>query len=186
MAFPIRTLLDEPESKCVLFFVTNLVILIYMIHSIISMPYVFIYSAVHTLIFLLINKRLSSGRFYTSKKNLSNQTVIVTGAAAGIGRVTAVELAKLNARVIVGIRGQQRAERIAEELSRESHGNVLGYHLDLSDLASVKNFAKKIDKVDILINNAGVVKLREDRTKDDIENTFGTNHSINSSFSFQI
>jgi len=113
----------------------------------------------------------------TPNKNLSNQTVIVTGAAAGIGRVTAIELAKLQARVVVGIRGQERAERLAQELSDESRGNVIGYHLDLSDLASVKAFAEKIDKVDILINNAGVAKQHEELTKDGLESTFGTNHS---------
>jgi NAD(P)-dependent dehydrogenase (short-subunit alcohol dehydrogenase family) len=86
-------------------------------------------------------------------------------------------LSKLQARVIVGIRGQERAERIAQELSKESNGNVIGHHLDLSDLASIKAFAKKIDKVDILINNAGVVKQHTELTKDGLESTFGTNHS---------
>jgi NAD(P)-dependent dehydrogenase (short-subunit alcohol dehydrogenase family) len=66
---------------------------------------------------------------------------------------------------------------VAQELSTESHGNVIGYHLDLSDLASVKSFAEKIDKVDILINNAGVAKQNNELTKDGLESTFGTNHS---------
>jgi NADPH-dependent curcumin reductase CurA len=61
-------------------------------------------------LFFAINKRIAAGRFYASNKNLNNRTVVVTGAATGIGRVTALELAKLQARVIVGIRGQQRAE----------------------------------------------------------------------------
>ncbi|CAF1236680.1 unnamed protein product [Rotaria sordida] len=91
-------------------------------------------------------------------------------AATGIGRVTALELAKLQARIIVGIRGQERAERMAYELSKESHGNVIGHHLDLSDLASVKAFAEKI-------NNAEVNKKRKELTKDDLESTFGTNHT---------
>jgi len=122
--------------------------------------------------------------FSRSLTNKVDNNTILTGAAAGIGRVTAVELAKLQAHVIVGIGGQQRAERVAEELSKESHGDVVGYHLDLSDLASVKAFAEKIDKVDILINNAGVAKKREERTKDGLESTFGTNHS-KCSFSFE-
>ncbi|CAF4959688.1 unnamed protein product, partial [Rotaria sp. Silwood1] len=119
-----------------------------------------------------------AGYLYIPKKNLNNQTVIVTGAASGIGRVTALELAKLQAHVIVGIRGQERAECVAQQLSNESHGNVIGYHLDLSDLASVKAFAEKIDKVDILINNAGVNKKNKELTKDGLESTFGTNHII--------
>ena len=77
----------------------------------------------------------------------------------------------------LGVRGQQRAERIAQELSNESHGNVIGYHLDLSDLSSVKIFAEQIDKIDILINNAAAVKQKKELTKDGLEPTFGTNHS---------
>ncbi|CAF3805252.1 unnamed protein product [Rotaria sordida] len=108
----------------------------------------------------------------------------ITGAASGIGRVTALELAKQQARVIVGIRGQERAEHVAQQLSKESHGNVIGYHLDLSDLASVKVFAEKIDKVDILINNAGVNKKHKELTNDGLESTFGTNHTSHSKQSF--
>jgi NAD(P)-dependent dehydrogenase (short-subunit alcohol dehydrogenase family) len=140
-------------------------------------PYTLLYLTVHIIVCFFIKKLISAGRSYTPNKNLSNQTVIVTGAAVGIRRVTALEFAKLQARVIVGIRGQERAERIAQELSDESLGNVIGYHLDLSDLASVKAFAEKIVKVDILISNAGVAKQHEELTKDGLESTFGTNHS---------
>ncbi|CAF1010344.1 unnamed protein product [Rotaria sordida] len=139
-------------------------------------PYTLLYLSIHIVVFFVINKRLVAGRLYIPKKNLTNQTVIVTGAASGIGRVTALELAKQQARVIVGIRGQERAEHVAQQLSKESHGNVIGYHLDLSDLASVKVFAEKIDKVDILINNAGVNKKHKELTNDGLESTFGTNH----------
>ena len=95
---------------------------------------------------------MAAGRYYWPIKNLSSQTVIVTGAATGIGRVCALQFAKLGARVILGIRGQERAERIANELSKESNGGtVIGYDLDLSSLANVKRFAEKIDQVDIFI-----------------------------------
>jgi NADPH:quinone reductase-like Zn-dependent oxidoreductase len=177
MAFPIRILLVEPEVHSIIFLLANGLALIYALLFVVSSHYILIYLIAHFAIFFVINKRIAAGRFYASNKNLNNQTVIVTGAATGIGRVTALELAKLQARVIVGIRGQQRAERVAEELSKESHGDVVGYHLDLSDLASVQAFAEKIDKVDILINNAGVVKQRRELTKDGLEATFGTNHS---------
>jgi len=177
MALPIRTLLVEPEIQSIIFFSVNSLALIYVLLLVVTWPYTLVYLIAHAAVFFIINKRISSGRSYTPNKNLSNQTVIVTGAATGIGRVTALELAKLEARVIVGIRGQERAERIAQELSNESRGNVIGYHLDLSDLSSVKAFADKIDKVDILINNAGVAKQHEELTKDGLESTFGTNHS---------
>ena len=172
-----KTALEEPESKSALFLLGNILLFIFIIFFVRSWPYTLIYLIVQIVIFRIINERLRSGRSYTSTKNLNNQTVIVTGAASGIGRITALELAKLHARVIVGIRNQIRAERIAQELSKESNGNVIGYDLDLSDLASVKVFAEKIDKVDILINNAGVMKEQKEFTKDGLESIFGTNHS---------
>jgi NADPH:quinone reductase-like Zn-dependent oxidoreductase len=152
MAFPFKTVLAEPEYQSLIFFLANLLVLLYALFFVVTWPYTLFYLITHVVVFYVINKRLIVGRSYTPKKNLNNQTVVVTGAASGIGRVTALELAKLQARVIVGIRDQQRAEHVAQELSTESHGNVIGYHLDLSDLASVKSFAEKIDKVDILIN----------------------------------
>jgi NADPH:quinone reductase-like Zn-dependent oxidoreductase len=177
MTFPYKTILVEPESQSILFFLANLLVLIYILSSIVTWPYTLLYLITHLVVFTIVIRYLKAGRLYKPTKNLNKQTVIVTGAAAGIGRATALELAKLQARVIVGIRGQERAERIAQELSKESNGNVIGYDLDLSDLSSVKKFAEKIDKVDILINNAGVSKQRKELTKDGLESTFGTNHS---------
>ncbi|UJR12497.1 hypothetical protein I4U23_016672 [Adineta vaga] len=176
MAFSIKTVLKEPEPKSVLFLLGNILLFIFIMFFVHSWSYTFIYLIVHIVIFRIINEQLRSGHSYISTKNLNNQTVVVTGAASGIGRITAIELAKLHARVIIGIRNQTRAERIAQELSKESNGNVIGYDLDLSDLANVKIFAEKIDKVDILINNAGVMKGQKEFTKDGLECTFGTNH----------
>ena len=177
----IQMLLAEPECQSLAFLLANLLALIYVLLFVVTWPYTLFYLILHFVAFFVIIKRLSAGRSYMPKKSLNNQTVIVTGAATGIGRVTALELSKLQARVIVGIRGQERAERIAQELSKESNGHVIGYHLDLGDLASVKAFAEKVDRVDILINNAGVIKERKEVTKDGLETTFGTNHSkINS------
>ncbi|CAF1061737.1 unnamed protein product [Adineta ricciae] len=176
MAFLMETAFKDPAIKSLLFLFGNVLLFIFIISFVHSWTYTLIYIIIQIVIFRLINERLRSGHSYTSTKNLNNQTVIVTGAASGIGRITAIELATLHARVIVGIRNQTRAERIAQELSKESNGNVIGYHLDLSDLASVKAFAEKIDKVDILINNAGVMKGHKEFTKDGLESTFGTNH----------
>ncbi len=126
----------------------------------------------------MINHALAAGCYYLPIKNLRGQTVVITGAATGIGRVCALQFAKLGARVIIGVRGQERAERIAKELCQESHGgSVIGYDLDLSNLANVKLFAEKIDRVDILLNNAGAIQETYSVTTDGIEKQFGTNHS---------
>ena len=54
---------------------------------------------------------------------------------------------------------------------------MIGYDLDLSSLSNVKLFAEKIDRVDILLNNAGIIEKSFLVTADGIENIFGTNHS---------
>jgi NAD(P)-dependent dehydrogenase (short-subunit alcohol dehydrogenase family) len=106
--------------------------------------------------------------------------VIVTGASSGIGRVSAIEFAKLGAKVIVGIRGENRARQIAEELKNDSHGEVIGEDLDLSNLSNVKKFADRIlnteQHVEILLNNAGISQTTYALTIDGLEMDFGTNH----------
>ena len=80
--------------------------------------------------------------------------------------------------VIVGVRGKQRAMLLAKALSEESNnGIVVGHDLDLSSLTNVRMFASKIDRVDILINNAATAVRSYSETVDGIEKVFGTNHS---------
>ena len=168
----------EPEAISALFLLTNLVGtgLVSLILG--TWPLSFIYTGIYIILVYVITRWLAVGRQYVPTKNLKGQTVIVTGAATGIGRAAALEFAKLGARVIVGIRGQERAERVAHELSRESNnGIVIGHDLDLSSLANIKAFANKIDQVDILVNNAGTIVSSYAVTADGIETQFGTNYS---------
>lgn len=168
----------EPEVHSIIFLSANLIGSIFILLLWRSWPLSIFWSCFYIILVFLINHALSSGQCYLPVKNLRGQTVIVTGAATGIGRVCARQFAKLGARVIVGIRGQERAERIATELSNESNGGtVVGYDLDLSSLANVKKFAEKIDRVDILLNNAGLEQQTYNVTVDGIEKQFGTNHS---------
>jgi hypothetical protein len=102
MAFPLKSILGEPESQSIMFFLANSLVLIYVLLFVVTWHYTLFYLVAHVTVFFVIIKRLSGGRLYTSKKSLSNQTVIVTGAAAGIGRVTAVELAKLQQQWTIG------------------------------------------------------------------------------------
>ncbi|XP_018010993.1 retinol dehydrogenase 13-like [Hyalella azteca] len=113
---------------------------------------------------------------------VTGKTVIVTGPTAGIGRVTAHEMAKRGARVILACRNTQKAEPIAEQIKKETNNNdVVIRHLDLSDLTSVRKFAEEINSqeeaVHILINNAGI--LSPDKRKlspQGFEITLATNH----------
>jgi NADPH:quinone reductase-like Zn-dependent oxidoreductase len=173
-----RDLIFEPEVLSSLFLLVNLIGIVFILFFVQSWLFLISFLCVYIVSIFLINRRLAAGHSYKPTKNLHGQTVIVTGAATGIGRVCALKFAKLGARVIIGVRGQERAERIAKELCAESNGGtVIGYDLDLSSLANVKEFAGKIDRVDILLNNAGILYSSFSLTTDGIESTFGTNHS---------
>jgi hypothetical protein len=174
----IRNVICEPEVLSTLFLFANLIGIVFIFVFFYSWPLSTFWSCLYISMIILINRRLAAGRSYLPTKNLRGQTVIITGAATGIGRVCALRFAKLGARVIIGIRGQERAESIAKQLCEESHGGeVIGYDLDLSSLANVKLFAEKIDRADILLNNAGVVEKSFLLTVDGIESDFGINHS---------
>ncbi|XP_035536600.1 dehydrogenase/reductase SDR family member 13-like isoform X1 [Morone saxatilis] len=115
----------------------------------------------------------------TSKAKLYGKTVIVTGSNTGIGKTTAIDLAKRGARVILACRSKQRGEAALEEVKRESGSNqVVFMQLDLGSLKSVRSFAenflKSEPRLDILINNAGV--YLQGRTEDGLGMMFGVNH----------
>jgi len=173
----IHPLFYEPEVQSSIFLSTNVIvsILIYLFCR--SWPVSIVWSCFYFLLVYLINHALTAGRHFWPRTNLRGQTAVVTGAASGIGRVCALQFARLGARVIIGIRGQERAERIANELSKESNGGiVIGYDLDLTNLAKVKSFAEKIDQVDILLNNAGLTQQSFVLTTDGLETAFQANY----------
>ncbi|MEX2981675.1 oxidoreductase [Streptomyces sp. C36] len=109
----------------------------------------------------------------------SGRTAVVTGANSGIGFVTARELARRGARVVLACRDATRGEA-AEELMRAQvpGADVRLAELDLADLSSVRAFAAglKEDRLDLLVNNAGVMALPHRRTIDGFEMQLGTNH----------
>ncbi|HVK84874.1 MAG TPA: SDR family oxidoreductase [Kofleriaceae bacterium] len=112
-------------------------------------------------------------------QDLANKTFIVTGANTGIGKVTAKELARRGAHVILACRSKAKSEPVVEEIKRETgNAQVELVLLDLGDLASVRACAEAVlaRKLPIhgLINNAGLVA--RGTTKDGFELTFGTNH----------
>ena len=111
---------------------------------------------------------------------LANKTFIVTGANTGIGKVTAKELARQGAHVILACRNQAKTEDVIAEIKRDTGNDKVEYiALDLGDLESVRACAKALLARDIpihgLINNAGLGGQRG-TTKDGFEIQFGTNH----------
>ncbi|WP_433058808.1 oxidoreductase [Dactylosporangium sp. CS-033363] len=101
------------------------------------------------------------------------RVAVVTGANSGLGLVTATELARRGAHVVLAVRDTGAGERVARGIG----GDCAVQELDLASLRSVKAFAGRIEKpVDLLVNNAGVVLLGPRRvTQDGFELQLGTN-----------
>ncbi|XP_065565274.1 retinol dehydrogenase 14-like isoform X1 [Artemia franciscana] len=116
-----------------------------------------------------------------SLKRMDGKTVIITGANSGIGKETALDMAKRGAKVIMACRNLERAEKAKEEiLSIVNEGDVTVKHLDLASLKSVNSFTKLIlqteNHVDVLINNAGVAGFERRLTEDGLEYHMQSNY----------
>jgi NAD(P)-dependent dehydrogenase (short-subunit alcohol dehydrogenase family) len=104
---------------------------------------------------------------------MSGRTVVVTGASSGIGVITASELSRAGARVVLAVRDVAKGKAAAAAMT----GDTDVRQLDLTDLASVREFAAGwTSDLDILINNAGIMMVPEGRTADGFELQIGTNH----------
>ncbi|NJP52673.1 SDR family NAD(P)-dependent oxidoreductase [Streptomyces sp. SBST2-5] len=109
----------------------------------------------------------------TQLPDLSGRTVVITGANSGIGLAAAGALARAGAHVVFAVRDSGRGRAAAATVP----GSTEVRRLDLADLASVREFAAGWQgPLDLLINNAGVMMLPRQRTKDGFEMQFGTNH----------
>ncbi len=112
-------------------------------------------------------------------KDLSGHVYLVTGGNSGVGRATAAQLHKQGAHVVLGCRRVEAGEEAAKTFEGKGTSEVL--KMDLGDLSSireaVKVFLGKHDRLDALVNNAGlVVGNTYSETKDGFETMFGVNH----------
>lgn len=114
----------------------------------------------------------------STTSDLAGRTYLVTGANTGIGRVTALELARRGGAVTLACRSEERARPVLDEIAAAG-GEASFLHLDLGDLSSVARAAKTyLDggaPLDVLVNNAGVAG-QQGLTKDGFELVVGTNH----------
>jgi NAD(P)-dependent dehydrogenase (short-subunit alcohol dehydrogenase family) len=113
--------------------------------------------------------------------DMTGKTVVITGANSGIGKETAVALAKAGAKLLITARDPVRgASALAEIQSRSDSEEVGLVVFDLGDLSSVRKQAPEIldrcDRIDVLVNNAGVVLSDRRVTADGLEATFCVNH----------
>ncbi|MFC5677937.1 SDR family NAD(P)-dependent oxidoreductase [Aeromicrobium endophyticum] len=108
--------------------------------------------------------------------DLTDRTVLITGATSGIGRATATAVAARGARVVLAVRDTAKGRTVADMLAPASRPHVVR-ELDLANLASVRRFsAETSEPIDVLVNNAGVSSSTLQHTKDGFELQIGTNH----------
>lgn len=126
-------------------------------------------------------RRYMAGVSYKGTTRIDGKTVLITGANTGIGKETAIDLAKRGAKIIMACRDVDKAKTAAEEIKNATgSSDLVVKHLDLASLKSVRRFADDINasekKLDILINNAGIMRCPFWKTEDGFEMQFGVNH----------
>lgn len=118
-------------------------------------------------------------------KRLDGKTAIITGSNTGIGKVTAKELYKLGAKVIMACRDVSRANEAMGSIKDEVKdakdvGELIVKELNLSSFASIRKCAEDINNnenaIHLLVNNAGVMMCPKSKTEDGFETQFGVNH----------
>ncbi|EZA62003.1 Retinol dehydrogenase [Ooceraea biroi] len=109
---------------------------------------------------------------------ITDKVVIVTGASSGIGKEIALELARRGGRIILAVRDTAAGEEVAQQIRKVSGRGAKVEAVDLSSLKSVQSFVNQLDteRVDILINNAGVVFHPFEKTTEGFEMHFVTNY----------
>jgi NAD(P)-dependent dehydrogenase (short-subunit alcohol dehydrogenase family) len=116
-----------------------------------------------------------------SEAGMRDKTCVVTGATSGIGLATAAALAERGARVVLIGRSAERAAAAREAIARRAPGASVEVELgDLASLAAIRDLAPRLlarcPRLDVLVNNAGVLQLRRTTTVDGFETTFAVNH----------
>ena len=112
---------------------------------------------------------------------MEGKVCLVTGATAGIGLVTALELARQGARVIGVGRSPERCAEAARQIREQTGTSAVEFLVaDLSSQAEVRRLANQVKaatgRLDVLVNNAGLIRLEREVTVDGLEMTFALNH----------
>jgi NAD(P)-dependent dehydrogenase (short-subunit alcohol dehydrogenase family) len=112
---------------------------------------------------------------------VKDKTILITGSTDGIGKQTALELAEMGATVLLHGRNSGRADRVLNEIKKATgNDRIKAFIADLASLTQVRNRAEQVlekhDRLDVLINNAGVYETRHRISDDGFEMTFAVNH----------
>ena len=111
----------------------------------------------------------------------SKDIVLITGGSTGMGKATAAQLAKTGATVVILCRNKERGEKALADIKTESGNNDIDLFIcDLGNMANIRKFVKefkaKYTKLNVLINNAGVILPKRHETSDGYELQFGVNY----------
>ena len=172
----------QPENKKKKIVIYGLVVLINIVCGIffVDLRTIVCYFVPVSLVILTILRfTVAKGKKCDVKSDLTGKTVVITGGSAGIGKATALELAKMNARVILACRNEIKSKTCIAQIKRISKNeNIEFRHLDLNSFASVRSFVKDWgdQKIDILINNAGVTSPTLQFGQDNYEIHMTVNH----------
>ena len=113
--------------------------------------------------------------------SLSGKTIVLTGATSGIGKAAALQLATMGARLVLVSRDPAKCARVTEEIEHQSGNQALDSIAgDLSVIAETRRVAaeiiKRCPRIDVLVNNAGMIVPERRLTADGYEHTFALNH----------
>jgi NAD(P)-dependent dehydrogenase (short-subunit alcohol dehydrogenase family) len=112
---------------------------------------------------------------------MKEKICIITGSNSGIGKETAVSLAAMGATVVMVVRDQERGEKARREIIKQTGNNSVYLMIcDLSSMDSIRSFAKefkkKYDQLDVLVNNAGALFNKRELTSEGFERTLAVNY----------
>ncbi len=113
--------------------------------------------------------------------SMDGKTGIITGGNSGIGKAAAVELARAGARVVITARSEERGKAAVADIAQASGSDEVELSVfDLADLSSVRNGAadllERCPRIDVLLNNAGLILSQRTLSADGYEATFAINH----------
>ncbi|XP_068141280.1 retinol dehydrogenase 12 [Drosophila tropicalis] len=137
--------------------------------------------AVCVFVVMWLLRQWIQGPIYRKANRIDGKVVIVTGCNTGIGKETVLELARRGAKIYMACRDPGRCEAARVEIvDRTRNQQLFNRTLDLGSLESVRNFVTRFkaeeSRLDILINNAGIMACPRSLTADGFEQQFGVNH----------
>ena len=112
---------------------------------------------------------------------MDNKTCLITGCNSGIGKITAIELAKKGYEIVMLVRESEKSKIAFQEIKNEAKSDLVKlFFVDLSSMESIQQVVKSINKeyskIDVLINNAGIFKRKEEKSIDGFEMTIAVNY----------